>query len=418
MMEFIANNILRNPPMLLGIIAALGLILQKKSFSEIVKGTLLATFGMVILQQGTSMLIGAIAPINSAFQSLSGASVSKGLNDVTFTAEYGGAIGMAMFVGLILHLLIARFTPIKTIFLTGHMLWWFPFVFIAAGVEAGIKGGGLIAFAAICSALYWSIMPWLLRKYVSDVTEDNSFTLGHPTGILSLLSGFVAGKVGNKEKSTEDLNLPKGLSFFREVSISGGIVIFIMFVIVGFTIPNAFADLKENLIIYALKQGFMFGAGLIVLLQGVRMLINQIIPAFKGISEKVVPNALPAFDCPIIFNYKPNAVLIGFITAMITSTILILICNALNVFNILLIPLVITSFFECGSAAVIGEGQGGVKGAVIGTVFASFLMVALVGISATMFSETIQNWLLIFGGNDLSLFAIIAKLIGSIFGGF
>lgn len=30
MMDFITNNILRNPPMLLALIAALGLILQKK----------------------------------------------------------------------------------------------------------------------------------------------------------------------------------------------------------------------------------------------------------------------------------------------------------------------------------------------------------------------------------------------------
>ncbi len=418
-MDFITNNILRNPPLLLGLIAALGLMLQKKKVQDVVKGALLAAFGMVILQEGTNMLIGSIAPINAAVQSLTGAAAAaEGLNDVTFTATYGGQIGLAMFIGLIIHLLIARFTPIKTIFLTGHMLWWFPFIFIAAGVEAGLKGGALVAFGAILSAVYWSVMPWLLRKYVKDVTNDDSFTLGHPAGTLALISGFVASKVGNKNKSTEDLKLPASLSFFREVSITGGIVIFIMFLVVGIAIPSLTADINQNLFMYAIQQGFMFGAGLIVMLQGVRMLINQIIPAFKGISEKLVPNALPAFDCPILFNYKPNAVLIGFLTAMITSTILILICNTFNVFSVLLIPLVITSFFECGTAAVIGEGQGGLRGAIIGTAIAAIVMVVLVGISAAMLSSTVQNWILIFGGNDLSLFGIIGKLIGSIFGGF
>lgn len=129
------------------------------------------------------------------------------------------------------------------------------------------------------------------------------------------------------------------------------------------------------------------------------------------------PNALPAFDCPILFNYKPNAVLIGFLTAMIISTITILICNYFNIFSILLIPLVITSFFECGAAAVIGEGQGGLRGSIIGTATAAIVMVALVGFSAIIFSGTIQNWILIFGGNDLSLFGIIGKLIASLFGG-
>lgn len=126
-----------------------------------------------------------------------------------------------MLFGLILHLLIARFTPVKTIFLTGHMLWWFPFIFIAAGVEAGLSGGLLIGFGAVFSALYWSFMPWIMRKYVWAATEDDSFLIGHPTGILSLISGFVAKRVGNKEKSTEDLNIPASLGFFREISITG-----------------------------------------------------------------------------------------------------------------------------------------------------------------------------------------------------
>ena len=414
-MNFITDNILRNPPILLGLIAAIGLLLQRKGIADVIKGTLLTAFGMVILDLGVGILVGSILPINNAFQMLTTGALVEGLNDVTFTASYGGDIGLAMFLGLGLHLMIARFTPIKTIFLTGHMLWWFPFIFIAAGVEGGLSGIALIAFGAICSALYWSIMPWILRKYVFAVTGDDSFTLGHPTGILSLISGFVATKVGNKEKSTEDFELPKNLSFFREISITGGIVVTIMFIVVGLFVTNTVVE--GNLVIESINQGLTFGAGLIVMLQGVRMLIAQIVPAFKGISEKLVPDALPAFDCPIIFNYRPNAVLIGFLVAMITSTILIIISNTLNVFNIMIIPLVITSFFECGAAAVIGEGQGGLRGAIIGTAVASVAMVALVGFSAIVYQNTIQNWMLIFGGNDLSLFGIIAKLIASLFGG-
>lgn len=414
-MNFITDNVLRNPPILLGLIAAIGLLLQRKGIADVIKGTLLTAFGMVILDLGVGILVGSILPINNAFQMLTTGALVEGLNDVTFTASYGGDIGLAMFLGLGLHLMIARFTPIKTIFLTGHMLWWFPFIFIAAGVEGGLSGIALIVFGAICSALYWSIMPWILRKYVFAVTGDDSFTLGHPTGILSLISGFVASKVGNKEKSTEDFELPKNLSFFREISITGGIVVTIMFIVVGLFVTNTVVE--GNLVIESINQGLTFGAGLIVMLQGVRMLIAQIVPAFKGISEKLVPDALPAFDCPIIFNYRPNAVLIGFLVAMITSTILIIISNTLNIFNIMIIPLVITSFFECGAAAVIGEGQGGLRGAIIGTAVASVAMVALVGFSAIVYQNTIQNWMLIFGGNDLSLFGIIAKLIASLFGG-
>ena len=416
-MSFITDHILKNPPVLLGLIAMIGLLVQRKSISEIIKGTMTAAFGMVILTAGVNMLVGTIAPINAAVQTQLGVKVAEGLSDVTFTAEYGGTVGLAMFLGLILHLLIARFTPIKTIFLTGHMLWWFPFVLVAGGVEAGLKGTMLIVVSAVLSAIYWSVMPWIMRKYVWDATGDDSFLIGHPTGILSLISGFVAKRVGNKEKSTEDLNVPESLSFFREISITGGLVMFLMNLVVGIIAPVLIPE-GGNLVMFAIEAGLNFGAGLLIMLYGVRLLINQIIPAFQGIAEKVVPGAKPAFDVPILFNYRPNAVIIGFIVAMVTSTILVVLANSFDLFGILIVPLVITSFFECGGAAVIGEGQGGLRGAIIGTITASVAMVLLVGVSAVVFSTTIQNWILIFGGNDLSLWGMVGKLVGSLFGGF
>src|SRR5690554_1559402 len=112
-MQFFIQNIIQNPPILLGLIAALGLIIQRKPIADVVKGTLLAAFGMVILDMGVGVLVGSIAPINSAFTSIVGGEVAEGLNDVTFTAQYGSSVGLAMFSGLVIHLLIARFTPIK-----------------------------------------------------------------------------------------------------------------------------------------------------------------------------------------------------------------------------------------------------------------------------------------------------------------
>ncbi len=416
MLDYLINNIFRNPPVLLALVAMLGLILQKKKISDIVKGTILAAVGMFILQEGVTFLAVSIVPINVAFQSSLGATVTEGLNDQTFTALYGGQIGLSMLIGFGLHILIARFTPLKNIFLTGHFLWWIPFIFVAVGVEAGLSGTYIVLFAAVFSSIYWSVIPWLLRPFVRDITGDDSFTLGHPSGILALVAGLVARKFGNKEKSTEDIKLPQGLSFFREIAITGGIIIFIMYIIVGIALKGAFAS-EGSLVFYAIGQGLKFGGGLTILLTGVRMLVNQLVPAFQGISMKLVPNAIPALDCPILFNYKPTAVLIGFIVAMINSSILIILASYFNTFGVILIPLVITSFFECGTAAVIAEGQGGLRGAIIGTIVASSLMVLLLGLSISVFSGTIQNWIMIFGGNDLSLWGIIANFFAKLIGG-
>lgn len=412
-LNFISNNILQDPPILIGIIAMIGLIVQKKGIGEIIKGSFSAAFGMVILTEGVNMMTAVVGAINTAVQTKMGVAVSKGLSDATFTAQYGGAVGMAMFLALVVHILIARFTPIKSIFLTGHMLWWVPFVIVAGGVEGGLRGPVLIIVSGILAALYFSLAPWVMRKYVWAATGDDSFLIGHPTTILSLISGWVAKRVGNKAHSTEDIKVPEGLSFFSEISISGGLVMFAVDIVVGLIAP-ALVPKGGNLFMVALNAGLNFGGGLLILLYGVRLLVNQIIPAFQGISEKLVPGAKPAFDVPILFNYKPNAVIIGFMSAFITSTLLVLIANTTNVFGIVIVPLVITSFFECGGAAIVGEGQGGIRGAIIGTAVASVAMVALVGVSAVLMGGTIRNWILIFGGNDLSLWSIIAKYFGQL----
>jgi PTS system ascorbate-specific IIC component len=417
-LSYLTDHILRNPPILLGLIAAIGLIVQRKSIADILKGSLGAAFGMLIIETGVGIVAGSIAPINEAFQQTltQEAEVGSELTDVSFTNSYGGEVGLAMFFGLILHLLIARFTKVKTVFLTGHMLWWFPFIFVAAGVEAGLSGTVLIVYGAILSALYWSFMPWIMRRFIWEVTEDDSFLIGHPTGLLSIISGFVAKRVGNKEQSTEDVEVPESLSFFRETSVMGGLAIFLMYLILALVLPGVVPE-GESGVFLAINQGIQFGAGLLIMLYGVRQLINQIIPAFQGISEKLIPGAVPAFDVPILFNYKPNAVIIGFIVAMITSTIMIIIANSFNVFGVLLVPLVVTSFFEMGGAAVVGEGQGGLRGSIIGTIVSSIVMVALMGISVVIYRTTIQDWLLIFGGNDFSFFGPIAKWIGDLLAG-
>ncbi len=407
----------RNPPFLLGLIAVVGLALQKKPIDKILKGGFLAAFGMFIIGIGVDILVGAILPLNILYQGIYGAEDSvPGLGEAAFTAQYGSIVGLAMLVGFVIHLLIARFTKVKTVFLTGHFLWWMPFIFVAVAVGGGITADwALVVWGGLFSALYWSFMPYILRPFVREVIGDDSFTLGHPSGFLALLAGTIAKYVGNKENSTEDLKLPAGLSFFREVSITGSIVIFVTFIVSGLALGGF--DTDDGLFTYSLMQGLQFGVGLIILLQGVRMLVNEIVPAFQGISEKLIPDAQPAYDCPLLFNYKPNALLIGFVVAMVVSTTLIIISNAFNIFGVLLIPLIITSFFECGTAAIIAEGQGGVRGAVIGTSVAAVAMVLVLGLSLTFYQATIQDWMLIFGGNDMSLWGIVTGFIANLFGG-
>ncbi len=190
-----------------------------------------------------------------------------------------------------------------------------------------------------------------------------------------------------------------------------------------------------NYIIYALQQAGMFAAGVFVILAGVRLILAEIVPAFKGISEKLVPNSIPALDCPIVFPYAPNAVLIGFLTSFVGGIVSLFIMIATG--TTVIIPGVVPHFFCGATAGVFGNATGGVRGAVVGSfihgVIISFMPILLMpvmgdlGFQGSTFSDTDYGVTGIFLGKladtggqiavVAGILAVLALLIGlTIFG--
>ena len=416
-LDFIVNEIFGQGAIFLSLIALIGLLLQKKSASEVIRGTFMTAIGYFVLNTGVGFVSGAVTDISVAFTTMMPQAVAS--KSVDIGANYGTQIGIVMIIGFAINLIFARFTKWKTVFLTGHMLYWFPFVFIAAGVDAGLSGAKLIILAALFTAVYMIVAPNLMRPLVKKVTGTDSFSIAHPTTTLSLIAAGVAKVTGDPKKSTEDLKFPKGLNFLREVSITGSIVILLTYLVMSLLLKlNGFSPAEvlgyDRAFTYYFTKTINFGMGVTIMLLGVRMLIAEIVPAFQGIATKVVPGAIPALDCPVIFNMAPNALLIGFICALATSTVTILICTALNVFPTVVIPLAFTCFFEAGCAAIVANAYGGVRGCIIASIVNGIAMVLLVGFGAYFFNNTIQGWMLVYGGQDFSLWGILEGLIAKL----
>ena len=102
------------------------------------------------------------------------------------------------------------------------------------------------------------------------------------------------------------------------------------------------------------------------------MFIVEIVPAFKGFSEKIVPAAKPALDCPVVFPYAPNAVLIGFLFSFLGGIVGLVILGQLNL--VLILPGVVPHFFTGATAGVFGNATGGKRGAMLGA-FANGLLI-------------------------------------------
>jgi PTS system ascorbate-specific IIC component len=121
-----------------------------------------------------------------------------------------------------------------------------------------------------------------------------------------------------------------------------------------------------------------------VLMSGVRLLLAELVPAFQGISMKLVPNSKPALDCPVLFPYAPNAVILGFIFTTIGSIIGMFLTPVLGLPMIL--PGVMSNFFAGGTAGIFANQVGG-RGVVIGCIAHGIFIMILPALLSPMLGE-------------------------------
>ncbi|AQW22863.1 PTS ascorbate transporter subunit IIC [Clostridium perfringens] len=409
----------RNTALFMGLVVAIGLILQRKPIDAILKGIFKGIIGMVILLKGVDIVVSSITPLANAFSGLFNTQSNSTLGDFNvFLGQYGSYVGLILLCGFVINIIIARYTRFKTIYLTGNILFWYPMLFLAVGIENNVSGLKLFIFTLIMYILVITIFPYILRKHVKYVTGNDSFTIGHTASIYCLLGSYIGKLVGQKDKNIENLNLPKSLSFFRDTNITAAIVMFIVYIIVGLFIGKESRIAiygSEPLITYSLIQGITFAAGMIILLTGVRMILGEIIPSFKGIADKLAKGSIPALDIPMIFPYGPNALLIGFIIALITSIGTLFLLGASGVLTFALIPLVVACYFDVAPGAIFANARGGWPAAIITSALGGIILMVLAAISLNLVSGTVGNFIQTYGGNEFSIWVIIGDLVGKLF---
>ena len=414
------------PTFMLGLVCMLGMILLRKPFSEVVTGTIKAMAGILVLFTAVDVLGNVISPIATLFSQVHPATGTSATADWTaFLGRYGLEIVLVMVFGFIVNLLLARITKWKYVFLTGHIMFWNAFMVVAALADnSGLNGVALVIIGSFVQGILSTLLPAMIAPFVYKLTGKKDFTIGHTTTIIAVIGALLGKWLGDPAKSTEDLDLPEGLTFIKSMTVSTSVIMTLIYLVMGWTVGvQAAADLFTGGVVWlwylwVLMNGVLFGAGLIILLTGVRMMINEIVPAFHGIARKIVPDAIPALDCPMVFPYGQNALTIGFPIAMASSLITIVIFNLAG-YPYLLLPLVVAAFFDVGPAAVLANATGGRRGVILASIVGGVLLIVFQALSLPFIMNTAAGFVNAFGGNDFSIIAIvvggIAKLISSLF---
>jgi ascorbate PTS system EIIC component len=426
--KWIATNVFGTPAILLGFIVFLGLLLQKKTTSQIISGTFKAVIGFLIIGAGAGVIVDALLvfePMWKEVFNLKSESLGKFIGQEGFNAKYGSAVTLAMTIGFLINVFLARVTKFKYIYLTGHMMFWTTTIFagIVIHTAGDVSFWKLVIFLSIIMGLYWTLQPALTQPLMRKITGNDNIALGHTSASVALI-GALSGKVlGNKENDSEKIKLPKELEFLRDSNVITALTMGTLFLVGAITVslkgtPGAEELIKkagdQNFIIYSIVQSFTFAAGIAVVLMGVRMFIGEIVPAFNGIATKLVPGAKPALDCPVVFPYAPNAVILGFLGAFIGALIWLIVIG--NTVSYVFVPTMIVLFFHAATAGVFGNVTGGVRGALLGgfmtaTVVAwgQYIMVKF------LISSTIPDTAMWAADSDMFIIGPIIKVLAQLF---
>ncbi|MFD3158078.1 PTS ascorbate transporter subunit IIC [Haloimpatiens sp. FM7330] len=380
--EFV-NKFLGQAPLLLGTVVFIGYLLLGKKFYQALSGFIKAYVGFKILQVGTGGLVKTFSPIINSlthtfgikafvidpyFGQTSAQEVLQSFNSLQFT----GYVMLLAFMWNIILVAFRKHTKIRSLFITGHVMYQQSAVLLWALFWV-LRGTGtvvttpMIIVTGLLIGTYWSVMSNLIIEATQEVTDGAGFTVGHQQMFGTWLAYKFAKIIGNKEKSVDNVNLPGWLSIFND-NIVSNVVLMTFFVgtimiIIG---PSGFKyDANKYWFgTYIFETTAYFAVYITIILTGVRMFVAELTESFQGISNKILKGSVPAVDCAVTFGFAPNAPTYGFIFGffgqLTAITILILLKSP-----ILILSGFICLFFDNGTLAVFANKAGGRRAATI-----------------------------------------------------
>ena len=151
MLHFLIYDVLGTPAILVGLFSLIGLLLQKKGISDVISGTLKTIMGFVILTAGAGIIAYTLTIFSQLFEHsfhIQGVVPNTDAMAALAQKNYGTETATIMVLGMLINIALARLTPLKYIFLTGHHTLYMAAMLAVILSVGGLSGGWVVAIGA------------------------------------------------------------------------------------------------------------------------------------------------------------------------------------------------------------------------------------------------------------------------------
>lgn len=93
--------------------------------------------------------------------------------------NYGTETATIMVLGMLINIALARLTPLKYIFLTGHHTLYMAAMLAVILSVGGLSGGWVVAIGAVILGAMMVISPAILQPFTRKITNTDDLALGH-----------------------------------------------------------------------------------------------------------------------------------------------------------------------------------------------------------------------------------------------
>ena len=420
MVHFITDS-LHQAGVLIAIIVVIGQVSLRKHFAEVLSEAIKSFIGVLLIRAGTKVVVMSLKPLGAMFEAGFGVQAVIPNTEAIMgllLETHGAQASLVMAIAFVLHVLIARFTPVKPIFMTSHHNTLYMATLMVAVLSAsGISGIMLIVLGSITTALTLSLSPYLSQWAVPHIVKDASkpIAIGHLSNITYAASALLGKLFGKGSRSTETLQLPKCLNFMRDNVLATALTMTIFYAVGAFAAGKTYIERElsggMHFIVFAIVQASTFAAGVYVVLAGVRFIIAELVPAFQRFAQVFAPRAVPALDCPVVFPFAPNAIIIGFLSSCVGGVVGLGVLSVMG--RILILPGILAHFFVGATAGVFGNATGGIRGCVLGA-FVNGLLITFLPLLLLPFLGDFAHTIVSDGDYALfgALFGYVVRLLG------